>query len=220
MATRRDRDIKYKETLKDITVADFDRVLNGDYTAMLVGYKDLEIIRLTDTQLTNAREAWGKLYEAFMDRTGTQEDLQLYLIKGQIEAAKLKRKVCNALIGCLRLGRPAKIEEQYMDELGAWGYPMDKAKPIVEEIDRVERLVKTIDNDLALLQMELKEFQGDDKNKEPLDLVRLKVKLKISADVEVDLERTNMHEWLLIWEELDKQAKRLEKKLQKTARYE
>lgn len=204
----------YCTDLNNTSVKQFDDALNGNLGALVKlpsasSLMPVEVIK-------NVQKNWQNIYQQFIDRTHTNEELRIYLLQGEVTRLKNRYNVCSLMLKTLLNGRPPSIQALYINELHKWNIVIDVKKPLIEECKKAQRQLRHAKTKIELLKQELEEIQQGKKEKmQDYTLTALKIKAKVAINIDVELNTTSMDEWLTIWEEIKQISEAQERQLAK-----
>lgn len=200
MVTKQHTHIIYT-SLDELPIFNFDKAIHGDLRYLVQGYErgELEITQ-------DIKDAWNALYNKHIELRGDNGTVAHYALILEIEYIKTQLTIAPALVNELAKGKPKAVKQEYLKELSAWGFPIDGNKPLKDEIQKINNVLRAKKSLLTVKESELEaEKKGEGK---ALTLTQQKAKLKIALKIEIDLKTTTHTEWFTYVDELKNLSKK------------
>lgn len=206
MGFRKRKNIELYESLEDLSIYRFDKIINGDLR-YLAKEDHVAKIKIDDCY----KEVWKKLYNEYASKTKNNTTVRIYLLIGEINYLSLRRYIVPSLVDVILSATNVDVFNVAVDEVCSWGFSINKNKPIGEEIEKVLKAINNSGNKIKRKKAELEGLTEGKKNS--LSLIQQKVKLENILKLSIDIRKTSVIEWLTYWEEVELMTSKKKKAL-------
>lgn len=185
--------IRYSRNCDEITIYSFDQISSeGDLRNMVPlwdGYSDLSI----NEEL--AEEYWQDIFDEYCRLTDDNKMILYYDLIQDINKLKAKRIMMTNVIIIAQTVDNFKILSQYLKFIERVGYKIDITKGVDNELKRILKKVKFIDNIIRIKQSELN-LLGSNEESSPLiqQVVTIENHLKREIDIrKMSVKKMDLH---------------------------
>lgn len=184
------------KTCRTVSMFRFYEILNSkDHKFLLEVYEDVEIDEDLKKKLS---DTWNNLFREYID---LKDDKEIKLSFKQLALiCKLEKKLstCTILLEALTYQSTRVGQVKLMKELGAWGFNMDRVKPLKKEIARVFNRLKSLRSNILIKKAEFEKTHKKEATQEKLDLDRdiVNVEQALGGGKNIDPEKTMMSKWV------------------------
>ena len=187
--------IKLYKSLSDLSIYNFNQyVETNDLRYLIVDWDEESKVKFNEQ---DAKKRWDDIYEMYCKKSGDNATMLLYSLKQKIFELEAKKYIVAKLIHqIITYPKTGELLESYIEELGAWGYKINRKKDFVYEINKVIRHLKVLDSVIELRREEADEITKSNDD-EVMTLSQQVVSVEYSLNKnEIDPRKTSVEKWL------------------------
>jgi hypothetical protein len=166
-----------------------------DHRYLLEEYEDVVIDEKLKGELS---DCWNDLFREYIDLKDDTTIKQSFKQLALISKLEKKLNVCSKLLECLGYQSTRVGQVKLMKELAAWGFSMDRRKPLEDEVSRIFRSLKSLKSNILIKKAAFQETHKKEATQEKLDLDRdiVNVEQALGGGKNIDPDRTMMSKWV------------------------
>ena len=190
---------RFYNSCNDISIYSFNKIVDTDnYAYMVYGWDEYEEIEFVKE---DAIKHWKEIYSEYTELTDDNKTIMYYQLILLVSRLETKRYVVSKLIEMML---PNDMDEEtlklYIEALGEWNYKIDPKVPLQEELLRILRDLRAMENRIRLKRNELESYKTEGKS---LTLTQQVVKLERALEKNnIDPRKTSVEKWVAMLKEV------------------
>lgn len=183
----------------EISIYNFNKILDTDNLAYMVfGWDEYEEIEFDKE---DSLKLWKEIYNEYTLLTDDNKTIMYYQLILFISRLETKRYVVSKLIEMML---PNDMEEEtlklYIATLREWNYKINPKEPLQEELLKILRDLRAMENRIRLKKNELDSYKEEGSK---MTLVQQVVKLERALEKNnIDPRKTSVEKWVMMLREV------------------
>ena len=197
MGFRKRKNIELYDSIEDISIYNFDKVINGDLR-YLAKTDNISKVKISDAY----KNAWSKIYNEYASKSKNNEIVRIYFLLAEINYLRLRVQIVPKLIDVLLSAVDLDIFKLEVDEIENLRLSFNKENPLKEEVIKIQKVLK---NSITKLKRKQHDYNELTKEKEAKQTIyQQKITLERGLGISIDIKNDSIAYWLSCWDELKK----------------
>ena len=199
--------MKIFKSCRTLSMFRFYEILNSkDYKYLIENYDEIEIDDQLKIELTLI---WNNLFKEYIVLKDDKEIKLSFRQLALIDKLEKKLEICKLLLEALTYQTTRKAQVEYIKELSAWGYAINRRKPLQDEIDRITRNLKSLRSNILIKKAEFEKTHKKELKQEKINIDKDIVNVEHVLNKVINSEETMISKWI----EYIKKAKEVNRNL-------
>lgn len=215
--------MKIYKTCRTLIMWRFYEVLEtGSYVYLIKDYEsyidedkkgNLKQVNVTKEIQEQLNEAWENIFNQYVELKDEREIRIIFKKRAYISKLETKLSICSNLLKCLSVQTDEKMRLKSIKELSAWGYPINRNKPLDEEIERVTRNLKSLQSGINIKKSEFERDYKNELRNEKVSISKQIANIEAVLDKDfIDDRKISVERWIAYVNQAERKAKLLNKK--------
>jgi len=191
--------IRFFRNCEELSIYAFHKIMEkSDYSYLVRGWDEYSEIKFDREE---AVKIWGGIYNEYSKLTSNNKIIRFYALTKKLIYLETRKEIGGRLLSQLILREMDKETfGEYVQALKDWGFPYSKKERNLDELEKMSRLLRAADNEIAITKEKIKDMR-EVSEEIPFEKQVVKLEQALGRN-SVNPRETSVKKWVYMMQEI------------------